>query len=75
MRSMKRFCSFSDAIDPMGRGKADAKLLDGLEVGGQVLAVWAQEYLTARFFVAEEGDRVVRGLFEVAEADDVFRMS
>ena len=54
-----------------GQGEVDAKLLDGLEVGGQVLAVWVQKYLAARLFVAEEGDRVVRGLFEVAEADDV----
>ena len=54
-----------------GQREADAKLLDGLKVGGQVLAVWAQEDLAARLFVAEEGNRVVRGLFKVAEADDI----
>ena len=54
-----------------GQWEVDAKLLDGLQVGGQVLAVGAQEDLAARFLVAEQGDCVVRGVFEVAEADNV----
>ena len=54
-----------------GQWEVDSKLLDGLQVGGQVLAVGAQEDLATRFLVAEQGDRVVRGVFEVAEADDV----
>ena len=54
-----------------GQREVDAKLLDGLEIGGQVLAVGAQEDLAARLFVAEESDRVFGGLFKVAEADDV----
>ena len=48
-----------------------AQLVDGFQVAGQVLAVRAQENLAARLFVAEEGNRVVCCLFEVAEADNV----
>ena len=54
-----------------GQREVDTKLLDDLQVGGQVLAVGAQEDLAARLLVAEESDRVFGGLFKVAEADDV----
>ena len=56
---------------PDGEGEVGAQLIHCLQVAGQVFTVGAQQHLSTRVFVAEEGNRVFGGLLEVPEAHDV----